>query len=199
MSNLHGHGTKGRQEWIFSDKDLEEVYKEHIGKTEIMFWVYEQKEQEAQQISKKRPQSPSTGDSPNRSKSKKSKSDVITHKILEVEAITDKLTEKHEDKFSAEQINMWAHLINMKKHQSFDDPPDKPFFRGSSKKVFTQKSSDIPNATGVVCQGISPSKRIGLRTELLDQLDKLSALLDKGIIDHSKYEQLHDSIIADIA
>ena len=92
---------------------------------------------------------------------------------------------------------MWAHLINMKKHQSFDDPPDKPFFRGSSKKVFRQQSSDIPNATCMLHEGISPSKRIGLRTELLDQLDKLSALLEKGIIDHAKYEQLHDSIIAD--
>ena len=121
---------------------------------------------------------------------------MITHKLMKVEAIAVKLTE---GKFSAEQINVWAYLINMKKHQSFDDPPDKPFFRGNSKKVFKQKSSDIPNATGMVHEGISPSKRIDLRTELLDQLDKLSALLDKGIIDYAKYEQLHDSIIADFA
>ena len=86
-----GHGTKGRQEWIFSDKDLEEMYKEHIGKTEIMFWVYGQQEQDAQQISKKKkPRSPGTGDSPTHSK-RKSKSDVITHKLMEVEAIADKL------------------------------------------------------------------------------------------------------------
>ena len=175
-----GHGTKGRQEWIFSDKDLEQMYKEHIGKTEIMFWVYGQQEQEVQQIlKKKRPRSPGTGDSPTHSK-RKSKSDVITHKLMKVEVIAVKLTEKHEGKFSAEQINVLAYLINMKKHQSFDDPPDKPFFRGSSKKVFKQKSSDIPNATGMVHEGISPSKRIDLRTELLDQLDKLSALLEKG-------------------
>ena len=129
-----------------------------------MFWVYGQQEQEAQQISKKkRPRSPGTGDSPTHSK-RKSKSDVITYKLMKVEAIAVKLTEK-----------------------------------GSSKKVFKQKSSDIPNATGMVHEGISPSKRIDLRTELLDQLDKLSALLDKGIIDHAKYEQLHDSIIADFA
>ena len=36
------------------------------------------------------------------------------------------------------------------------------------------------------------------RNEFLDQLDKF-ALLDKGIIDHAKYEQLQDSIIADFA
>ena len=64
-----GHGTKGRQEWIFSDKDLEEMNKEHIGRTEIMFWVYGQQEQEVQQIlKKKRPRSPGTGDSPTHSK-----------------------------------------------------------------------------------------------------------------------------------
>ena len=135
--------------------------------------MYGQQEQEAQVISKKRPRSPGAGDSPTNSKSK-SKSDVIAHKLMEVEAIADKLTEKHEGKFSAEQINVWAHLINMKKHQSFDDPPDKPFFRGSSKKVFKQKSNDIPNATGMVHEGISPSKRIGLRTELLDQIECLA-------------------------
>ena len=66
------------------------MYKEHIGKTEIMFWVYGQQEQEAQKISKKRPRSPGTGDSPTHSK-RKSKSDVITHKLMEVEAIVDEL------------------------------------------------------------------------------------------------------------
>jgi len=31
-----GHGTKGRQEcFFFSDKDCEDIYKEHIVKTEI--------------------------------------------------------------------------------------------------------------------------------------------------------------------
>ena len=38
-----GHGAKGRQERNFSDKDLEKMYKEHIGKTEIMFWVMDKK------------------------------------------------------------------------------------------------------------------------------------------------------------
>ena len=47
------HGTKWRQEWIFSEKDLEEMYKEHIGKTEIMFWVYEKQEQETANLEEK--------------------------------------------------------------------------------------------------------------------------------------------------
>ena len=67
------------------------MYKEHIGKTEIMFWVYGQQEQEAHQISKKkRPRSPGTGDSPTHSK-RKSKSDVITHKLMKVDVIAVKL------------------------------------------------------------------------------------------------------------
>ena len=72
---------KRRQERILSDKDLEEMYK-----TEIMFWVYGQEEQEAQQVLKKRYRSPDTGDSPTHSK-RTSKSEVITHKLIEVEAI----------------------------------------------------------------------------------------------------------------
>ena len=55
-----------RGEWIFSDQDLDDMYKEPVGKTEIMLWVYGQQEQEAQQSSKKRPWSPNTGGSPTR-------------------------------------------------------------------------------------------------------------------------------------
>ena len=76
--------------------------------------MYEQKEQEAQQISKKRPRVTKYKWQSNPLKVKKLKSVVITHKLMEVEAIADILTEKHEGKFSAEQINVWAHLINMK-------------------------------------------------------------------------------------
>ena len=38
----------------------------------------------------------------------------------------DELRAKHKDKYSEEQLRMWAHL-QMKKHSSFDEPPNKRF------------------------------------------------------------------------
>jgi len=54
---------------------------------------------------------------------------------LEVEEIVNKLKTKHKGKYTIEQINVWVHLIHMKKTQSYEEPPDKPFFRGKSKKA----------------------------------------------------------------
>lgn len=39
----------------------------------------------------------------------------------------DALKKKHGDqKYTLEQLRMWAHLIHMVKHSSIDEPPDKP-------------------------------------------------------------------------
>ena len=53
----------------------------------------------------------------------------ITKKRNEVEDIVEKLEEANSGKYSPEQLHMWAHLIHMKKHSSYNEPPDKPFFR----------------------------------------------------------------------
>jgi len=72
---------------------------------------------------------------------------------------------------------------------------DKPFFRGKSKKAEDKKST---SSSSGVPDGISPSKRISLRTELLDQMEKLSNLYEKGVIDRAKYDNLQENILSDI-
>ena len=169
-----GHGAKGRQQWIFTREDLDDMYREHAGKEEIIFWVLGcQGQTRAQPSQRKRPRSPSSEEIASNSKKGKSKSaDANAQKLLEVEVIADKLKEKNGDKFTPEQISVWAHLIHMKKHQSYEDPPDKPFFKGKSKKKATPSGVTTTGA-----DGISPSKRISLRTELLGQLERrLSAI-----------------------
>ena len=56
-------------------------------------------------------------------------------KMAEVECIEEKLWEKHEGLHSEEQIRCWAHLLQMKKHMSFDVAPNKPFWKVSGVKV----------------------------------------------------------------
>ena len=181
-----GHGAKGRTQWIFTEEDIEDMYKEHSEKTEIIVWVFRRQEKEGHSTTK-RARSPIAQEAV-----KKRKTSVVnTQKLLEVEEIVDKLNKKHEGRYTPEQINVWVHLIHMKKVQSFEEPPDKPFFRGKCKKE--DKSPSV-----VVSTCISPSKKIGLRTELLDQLEKLSNLYEKGIIDQAKYEGLQSNILCDI-
>ena len=108
-----------------------------------------------------------------------------------VEGIIQDLENRHGESkvYSVEQIRVWAHMIQMKQHTSYDDPPDKPFFRHS--KRLKDKSSRSEGT-------MSPAKRINLGTECINQLDKWHMLLEKGAITSEQYQQLQDTILDDI-
>ena len=115
-------------------------------------------------------------------------------KMSEVEVIIEDLEEKHvsddHGKYSAEQIRVWAHTLHMKKHDSYTDPPNKPFFRNSK----SAKNGSASTST----DGMSPAKKIQVRTELIQQLDKWHALMERGAIDLQHYQELQDTILKDI-
>ena len=108
-----------------------------------------------------------------------------------MDAIVQLLRDKHQDRFTSPQLNTWAHCIHMKTHASYDDPPDKPFFKASSSK-----SSDLPPTA--VCGAISPAKRINLRSQCMDQIEKWHQLFTKGIISKEQHEELVDKMWNDI-
>ena len=68
----------------------------------------------------------------------------------------------------------------MKKHQSYDIAPDKPFFKKKSKSTEKQSSSIA-----------SPKKRIELRSECMDQL------ADQAVISEDQYRDLQRKILKD--
>lgn len=106
--------------------------------------------------------------------------------MAQVEEIEDTLREKHGDKYSPEQLRSWAHMYIMKKHDSLEAPPDKPFWRGSSSK---SKSAGT---------AASPSKRIALRGQCVDQLLKWHELLKKGAITKEQYDEFQSTIMEDV-
>lgn len=55
--------------------------------------------------------------------------------ISEVKEIVKKLEEQHRGRYSPEQLRAWAHMIQMSKHDSYDEPPDKPFLRDENVPV----------------------------------------------------------------
>ena len=92
-----------------------------------------------------------------------------------------------------EQLRMWAQMIRLGKHESTDDPPDKPFWRGRKCQQDVSYLSPSPKRAS-----ISPSKKVSVRSELLDQLTKWHNLSECGVVSHEEYEELKKKILEDI-
>ena len=88
---------------------------------------------------------------------------------------------------------MWAQMIRLGKHESTDDPPDKPFWRGRKCQQDVSYLSPSPKRAS-----ISPSKKVSVRSELLDQLTKWHNLSECGVVSHEEYEELRKKILGDI-
>jgi len=86
-------------------------------------------------------------------------------------------------------------MYHMEKHGSLETP-DTPFFTGYLKKTSTCTDDDrsvVPHASG-----ISPSRRINLRTESIKQLVEWHSLLEKGRISKEVYDDMQQAILKDI-
>ena len=117
--------------------------------------------------------------------------------MREVEEIEDDLSSKHEGKYTEEQIRMWAHLIQMNKHTSYEKPSNKKFWKTSDSSESSQgtsssKSSSLGSSKSVLD---SPSKRVSLRGQCIDQLHQLKQLHTDGGITEDQYTEMKESIM----
>ena len=187
---IPGHGLKGKQHSIDSDLDIDSMYDVYGVRSPIIMWV-----KVTPQARKRLAEVPQANSN---TPSKKMKSEEASklpqtssykshvNKMAEVDCIVEELEKKHTgEKFSPEQLRAWAHMIQLKKHTSYEVPPDKPFFRTRNSK---------PSEP----QGISPAKRITLRSECIDQLEKWHTLMERGAISPDQYRELQSTIMSDI-
>ena len=126
-----GHGMRGKQFSITNDQDLLNMYSEYHGRKEIALWMKKCKARSAQSKSAAEKQNTSTDQEVCSAKQKDGGSRYQGHlaNITEAETIVKDLEACHsENMYSAEQFRVWAHMIQMNKHTSYSDPPDKPFF-----------------------------------------------------------------------
>ena len=145
---MPGHGFKGKQRALQDDEDIGGMYDAYSGKKPpIILWA---KITRAITLPRARKSfaeisddsdlsSNSDSSSKIRLKQKTTNGDKAPRrtsyqnhlsKMSEVECIVGDLEEKHgEGKFSPEQILVWANMLQMKKHTSYDEPPNKAFFR----------------------------------------------------------------------
>ena len=172
-----GHGKKGKQIAILSDADIREMYTPY-DKKNILLWMKQ---------CRKRPRVEPSSSSSNRPTSR-SNYDYQTQRMAEIDSICDQLVEKHGQKYTKEQIRAWAIMIQMGKLDSHERPPDKHVFKSGKKKGdFT--------ATAV---GVSPGKRLNMRSECIDQLDKWHRLMERGATTSEQYQEIQDNILSDI-
>ena len=94
--------------------------------------------------------------------------------MTEVEMIMDKLKEKQYN--TPEQFRALAHVIQMKKYESYEDPPDKLFFGKSRKKTLSTDMQAV----------VSPGKRLSMQSECIDQLDKWHKLMEPLLPEHDE-------------
>ena len=174
-----GHGIKGRQRWIASSSDLTLMYQAHK-KKEIILWTYENDTISSKSPSAKRRRT--ADDTPN-----SGKAELLAKKMSEVDDIYEALYEKHSSTYTIDQLHAWAHMIHMRKCDSYDSPPNKPFFRSKSLKSGSSSSGTQ-----------SPGKKIVLRSQCIDQLQKWHTLLESGAITQEQHDDLQMTILDDI-
>ena len=174
-----GHSFKGKQLPLSSDDQLNEMYAEHHNRKSINLWV-------KSQVSKaKRPRNDSENGSDTARPAKRSNVyDSHLEKMVKLEEILERLKTKYQgSKYTPEQLHCWANLIQLKKHDSYEVAPDKPFFGKKS-----QANSGVS----------SPGKRIQLHTQCIDQLTKWHKLMEDGVITNEEYKEMHKTIMSDI-
>jgi hypothetical protein len=90
-----GHGMKGKKQWLLTDADVEEMYKKHFGKSSILLWAY-------------------ACVHPTKTKhNRRVDSTYAEHKdsLDDANEKFEELRNKHGDKYTLEQLKMWAEYI----------------------------------------------------------------------------------------
>jgi hypothetical protein len=185
-----GHGSKGKKCWLYTDTDVAQMYDEHRQKTrKVLLWCYSHAKK-----SGKKSKAESTSQS---GSTRRSKYEPQSEKMTEVDKIYSKLQEEHKTGYSPEQLRAWAHLLQMGKHDSYTQPPDKPFFRGRKRAaaVCTSALESIPETKK---SAASPGRRVSMRSELIDQLKKWHQLFESGAIGKEEHDELQKTILLDI-
>lgn len=176
-----GHGSKGKQQWLASTDDLKDMYSAHRDKKEILLWS------RYSDVPRKRAHSPDPDEN-----EKRARYDKYLDKMTDVEMIEEELVEKHlNGEYSKEQLRSWAHLIQMKKHTSYNTPPNKRFWKSARRRP-------LSSSEGSSSSNVSPGKKINLREQCVQQLLQLHQLLEKGGINKEQYDEMQSTIIGDV-
>ena len=91
-------------------------------------------------------------------------------------------------------------MIKMGKHDSYDEAPDKPFWRGRKRQCSDDQPESHSSSKRLALSTTiaSPSKKVEIRTELINQLQQWHALLVSGVLSQSEYDEMKSAIMTDM-
>ena len=78
-------------------------------------------------------------------------------------------------------------MEQLKTHASLEEPLDKPLFRGRKRQSCTVREGSTPDSKRAA---VSPGRKVNIRSELINQLDKWHRILDSGVISKDEYDEL---------
>ena len=117
--------------------------------------------------------------------------------MTKVEEVFEALQKKHGSSYKPEQLRAWANMIQMQKHVSVEEPPSGRFF----KKTTTETESSTTSASKLSSDKtavMSPTKRLSLRSQCIEQLEKWHRLMESGAISKEQYDELQTKLFSDI-
>ena len=200
-----GHGSKGKKRWLMDDEDVQEMLRMYTKKKEILLWCHDPDIEQLQTVKRKRKSAADDEGQTPKAKSRSRFVNAYEEKMAEVEEVYQTLEKKHGNSWKPEQLRAWANMYQMKKHTSLEVPPSGRFFgkQVSKPSPHATKADAVPASE--VCgplissnQTMSPAKRVALRTQCIEQLERWHQLMEKGGITKEQYDDLQDNILSEI-
>ena len=103
---------KGKLNQLNSDGDIATLYDEFARRKCLLFWI--------KCLAKAKETTFESTSSCPPSKRSGSIYDSTLQKVYEVDVIVDDLEEKHDGKYTREQIRCWANMIQIKQHDTYE-------------------------------------------------------------------------------
>ena len=199
-------GRRQTKRWIISEDDISEMYENAPNDDcEILLWC---DGKDVSRIDRKRKGSDISVD---KTAPKRSSPTSSSHE-QEVEALSQELNSIHGEKYTYAQYKLWARMILNQQHRDKETPPNIPMIMGKpekkAKKDFSESLADCAVAIVKALQppapttpatsagvhsvstppnGISPGKKVNLRSQYLSQLKTLQSLRDDGVLTQEEF------------
>ncbi len=210
------HGRPQTKSWILSEHDLQAMY--GTGSKEILLWCDGKSQDTSGKKRKKTNDDEEEGDEEISGVNKRTKSANAEEKELE-EGI-HKLQSIHSNDYDYGQYRLWARLIKNNQWKDFNNPPNVPMITGKvSRKekggnavtvVDTLATAAVaiikelkkdPTTPGSALKGMctpggmSPGKKVELRSQYLKQLKEIQNLKDEGVLTLEEFQAEKDTIL----
>lgn len=214
------HGRPQLKSWILTEADLQVMYS--ACSKEILLWC-DGKSQDSSRRKRKKTvnqdededevELTTTGKRATSAKSAGAEEEEMEENIHELQSI-------HADNYDYGQYRLWARMIKNKQWKDFHNPPNLPMITGKvSRKCKTDVVDTLATTAVAIIKalrdpssaaasescvatkeahtphGISPAKKVELRSKYLKQLREIQNLRDEGVLTLDEFQVEKDTIL----